>query len=178
MEWWLYHLWVDRVESKGENRMTRKYTAELWRPLSCCLWPYWMSHSQGTRSPFRAWINGSWLDFRGLLCCFCLLWHLPLLCEVSVLLPDKGTTSSDRGREKWEDRNWGRGDHWKGPPRLNLLVLLRFLVTAACRHRCTCVFIYHSSALWNSCMSGTTHLKSCVLILIISLLLFFYSDSF
>lgn len=109
MEWWLYHLWVDRVESKCENRMTEKYTAELWRPLSCSLWPYWMSHSQGTQSPFRAWINGSWLDFRGLLCCFCLLWHLPSLCEVSVLLLDKGTTSSDGGREKWGDRNWGMG---------------------------------------------------------------------
>lgn len=89
--------------------MIGNYTAELWRPLSCCLWPYWMSYSQGTQSPFRAWINGSWLDFGGLLCCFCLLWHLPSLCEVFVLLPDKGATSSDRGREKRGDRNWGRG---------------------------------------------------------------------
>lgn len=89
--------------------MIGNYTAELWRPLSCCLWPHWMSHSRGTQSPFRAWINGSWLDLGGLLCCFCLLWHLPSLCEVSVLLPDKGTTSFDGGREKWGDRNWGRG---------------------------------------------------------------------
>lgn len=109
MEWWLYHLWVDRVESKGENRMIRNCTAELWRLPSCCLWPYWMRHSQGTQSPFSEWINGSWLDFGGLLCCFCLLWHPPSLCEVSVLLLDKGTTSSDGGREKWGDRNWGRG---------------------------------------------------------------------
>lgn len=105
----LCHLGVDRAKSKSENRMIGNYTAELWRPMSCCLWPYWMSHSQGTQPPFRTWINGSWLDFGGLLCCFCLLWHRPSLCEVSLLPSDKGTTSSKGGRAKCGDRNWGRG---------------------------------------------------------------------
>lgn len=128
--------------------MTGNYTAELWRPLSCCLWPYWMSHSQGTQSPFRAWINGSWLDFGGLLCCFCLLWHLPSLCEISVLLPDKGTTSSDGGREKWGDRNWGRGivERDRQGCFLSFLVVLRFAVLlragVKCKHLCFHISIF------------------------------------
>lgn len=110
----LQHGWVDRAESKGETGMIGNYTAELWRHMSCCLWPYWMSHSRGTQSPFRAWINGSWLDSGGLLCCFCLLWHRPSLCEVSMLLPDKGTTSSKGGRERDGETETGGGGSLRG----------------------------------------------------------------
>lgn len=109
--------------------------------MSCCLWPYWMRQSQGTQSPFRAWINGSWLDFGGLLCCFCLLWHRPSLCEVSMLLSDKGATSFGGGREKWGDRNWGRGDHWEGGVKaVSCSSLSRCLLPCCCVcvRRCKC----------------------------------------
>lgn len=119
-----YHLWIDGAESKGEERMIRNDAAQLWRPMLCCLWPYWMLQSQSTQSPFRAWINSSWLDFGGLLCCFCLLWHRPSLCEVSMLLSDKGTTSFWGGREKWGDRNWGRGIIEKGRQGCSLCFLV------------------------------------------------------
>lgn len=132
------HLWIDRAESKGEKRMIGNGAAQLWRPMLCCLWPYWKLQSQSTQSPFRAWINSSWLDFGGLLCCFCLLWHRPSLCEVSMLLSDKGTTSFWGGREKWGDRNWGRGIIEKGASRL-------FLVFPCCvvlSHAVVCVCVW------------------------------------
>lgn len=47
-----------------------------------------------------------------------------------MLLPDKGASSSDRGREKWGERNWGRGitERDRQGSFLSFLVVLRSTV--------------------------------------------------
>lgn len=132
--------------------MIRKNPTELWRPTCRCLWPDWMSCSQGTQSLFRAWINGSWLDFGGLLRCFCLLWHRPPLCEVSLLLSDKGTTFFEKRKTENEETAIGGGDHWEGMSRLFLHHVV-FFRTRRGEHLCFYVLILHTPVCVCMCVS-------------------------
>lgn len=146
-----YHRWAERAESKGEDRMIRKNPTELWRPTCRCLWPDWMSRSQGTQSLFRAWINGSWLDFGGLLRCFCLLWHRPPLCEVSLLLSDKGTTFFEKRKTENEETATGGGDRWEGMSRLFLHHVVFFRARRGV-HLCFYVLILHTPVCVCTCV--------------------------
>lgn len=65
-----------------------------------------------------------------------------------MLLPDKGATSSDGGREKWGDRNWGRGiieRDCQGCFLSLLVVLCSTVLLSAGINVGFCAFIYQTS---------------------------------
>lgn len=68
-------------------------------------------------------------------------------------LLDKGTTSSDGGREKWGDRNWGRGIFERDRQGCFLFPAMLRFVWLLCRgiSISICVFMNQASGVYNIC---------------------------
>lgn len=109
-----------------------------------------MSRSQGTQSLFRAWINGSWLDFGGLPRCFCLLWHPPptphphpCFVRSPCTRLTKAPPPWKRGRQKRGDRNRGRGSLREDVKAAAFLRHVVFFRACCGAHLCFYVLILH-----------------------------------